>query len=386
MVCKNCGREIENGKMYCSFCGTEARLVPDYNELEEELLRIVADEPESEADFVQSKDEVSDGKVGIEKYNVNVYLISKVLIAAWLIVLLISIISVYSVKRVNRIVDERNENSFDFQYNLANEYYDNGDYENSLVYYKKAEILNPDDFDLKITIAHNYLDLGDTKSYRKKMDDILALNVNKEYVYKDLISFYDSQHMYDEIIDMCNELNDPSLLYMFEDYMVSQPTFSNIGGKFNHKFVLTISAANDEEIRYTLDGGDPKKNGILYNEGIEIDDGLTKIRAVAVNEKGVYSDEVSADFSVVPEPLKAPSASLQSGEYSAGAEILLHAESGCKIYYNWNSDIPTAESAEYTTPLEVPVGDNVLTIIAINNYGEISPIAQYHYYNQVIEQ
>jgi len=391
MVCNNCGKEIENGKMYCSYCGTEARLIPDYNELEEELLRIVADEPKE--DKSEDKPSDNDGDFDLtdssSKDQRNIDKDKKSLISLKgkiiLIILLLTTIGivVYSVSMVNKTLEERNANSFDYQYNLATEYYEAGDYENSLLYYQNAEKLNPDDFELKITIAHNYLSLGDAKSYRLKMDEIIAMNVNNAYVYQDLITFYDSQHMYEEIIDLCNDLNDPSLLYMFEDYMVPKPTFSSLGGNFNHKFDLNMSAVDAKEILYTLDGSDPRENGQPYGLSITIDEGTTVVRAVAVNKKGVFSDECKAEFVVIPEPIKAPTSSLPSGEYQSGTEILLQAESGSKVYYTWNGSVPNENSAEYTTPLQVPVGDNILTIIAISSYGDRSPVAQYHYVNQV---
>ena len=44
MKCKNCGAQIKEGKMFCSVCGNEIRIVPDYNDLEEEMLNEILEE------------------------------------------------------------------------------------------------------------------------------------------------------------------------------------------------------------------------------------------------------------------------------------------------------------------------------------------------------
>ena len=38
MKCEKCGANIPQGYVYCSVCGSEVQLVPDYNFLDEDLL------------------------------------------------------------------------------------------------------------------------------------------------------------------------------------------------------------------------------------------------------------------------------------------------------------------------------------------------------------
>ena len=47
----------------------------------------------------------------------------------------------------------------------------------------------------------------------------------------------------------------------------------------------------------------------------------------------------------------------------------------CKVYYTWDSSDPSAASTEYTAPIPVPEGNNVLSVIAIDqNTGKCSDI------------
>ena len=41
MKCANCGSELWDGCLYCSNCGKEAQIVPDYNVFEDEYLKTI---------------------------------------------------------------------------------------------------------------------------------------------------------------------------------------------------------------------------------------------------------------------------------------------------------------------------------------------------------
>ena len=56
MKCANCGAEIKLGCVYCSVCGKEAQIVPDYN-VEEDILKELLEE-----DDKPNKNASSNGK------------------------------------------------------------------------------------------------------------------------------------------------------------------------------------------------------------------------------------------------------------------------------------------------------------------------------------
>ena len=49
MKCVKCGAEMKEGCIYCSVCGNEAQIVPDYSVLEEDYLRYLLTEEERTA-------------------------------------------------------------------------------------------------------------------------------------------------------------------------------------------------------------------------------------------------------------------------------------------------------------------------------------------------
>ena len=44
MKCVNCGEQLNEGCVFCSKCGKEVQMVPDYNVLEDDFLRTLVDE------------------------------------------------------------------------------------------------------------------------------------------------------------------------------------------------------------------------------------------------------------------------------------------------------------------------------------------------------
>ena len=47
--------------------------------------------------------------------------------------------------------------------------------------------------------------------------------------------------------------------------------------------------------------------------------------------------------------------------------VVITADEGCSIYYTWDGTDPTDTSARYTEPIEVPEGNNILSIIVVND-------------------
>ena len=52
MKCAKCGAELKVGCIYCSVCGQEAQIVPDYSILEDDYLRALLEEEKMAIDSV----------------------------------------------------------------------------------------------------------------------------------------------------------------------------------------------------------------------------------------------------------------------------------------------------------------------------------------------
>lgn len=132
---------------------------------------------------------------------------------------------------------------------------------------------------------------------------------------------------------------------------------------------LSIFSIEECDIYYTLDESDPKKNGILYTDaGIELDDvGKYTIKAVCKNDKGIYSDVVTCKYKTEAKAPDYPEVTPDGGTMDDITFVVITADEGCSIYYTWDGTDPTDTSARYTEPIEVPEGNNILSIIVVND-------------------
>ena len=78
------------------------------------------------------------------------------------------------------------------------------------------------------------------------------------------------------------------------------PTFSPESGEYEEYVDVTISAEEDAEIRYTLDGTDPNENSALYTNPISFYEiGSTNVvKAVAIKH-GLLSDVATATYTII---------------------------------------------------------------------------------------
>ena len=103
------------------------------------------------------------------------------------------------------------------------------------------------------------------------------------------------------------------------------------------------------------------------------------ITAVARNEKGIYSEPVTAEYTIRYEPPDMPSVIPAGGTYSEPQTITIQVPSDCTAYYTWDGSDPSKESFRYTGPIEMPMGNQVLSVILINSVGLESRIYRVNY-------
>lgn len=147
---------------------------------------------------------------------------------------------------------------------------------------------------------------------------------------------------------------------------VKAPTFSvEAGAVLKGTEVELASETGDAKIYYTTNGDAPTEASTLYSSKIVINEAMT-IKAIAVKE-GMISSKVSeAAYTVkeaVPDTVKAPTFSEQSGEVEKGTKVTLESETDdAKIYYTIDGTVPTTASTEYTAAISI---DSAMTIKAI---------------------
>jgi len=135
-------------------------------------------------------------------------------------------------------------------------------------------------------------------------------------------------------------------------------TASPVSGTLNPGKV-TLNAENGCEIYYTVDGSDPKAEGIRYSGAIPVYEDI-KIRAVAKKD-GIFSEISDFDYTVTPTAENTVSSNYPSGEYEGGINVSLTTDNpDDKIFYTvdgttWNEYtgvIPVLKNTDLKAKIE----------------------------------
>lgn len=366
MKCTRCGTEIPKDRVYCGACGKEVQLVPDYNFLEDDVLsRIIQEGAKTTVLDADPKTKVTHKK---KKSRYIIAMLGLVLVGALLIFYL-----------VYENVQQKHANSYDYQYGLAEEYLASKDYENALLYYENALALRPLDDNAQRAIIEVYLNTGKKESAIALLREMIAEEPQDKISYQKLIELYAEDEEYGKIRELCEDVKDTELLELFTDYLVEKPMFSRISGTYINPIDITISSENGYDIYYTTDGSDPAESGLLYQDAISLEEGTTVISAVTKNQKGIYSEEVRATYTIRYEAPDMPKVMPIGGSYLEPQMITIDVPSDCVAYYTWDGSDPTESSAVYIEPLEMPMGNQVLSVMLVNSVGLKSSIYRVNY-------
>ena len=363
MKCVNCGAHIKDGSVYCPVCGREAQVVNGYTSLEDDLLHSLLREGVENKDgqsFSNKKRLTREEQVRINKQKQQMPIL--VTCAILIVCILIGIgLKIY--------IDYKNENSYEYQMEMAGAEVIDHNYEVALKYYARALAIRPTDIECRMKMVEIDMLRLDYDAAIVLLQEIIQLDEKHQKAYELLIDIYKERKQYDQIRNLAKLTKEPEILALFEGYLIEAPVLYPEDGKHKTAITITMVSVTDEPVYYTLDGSDPKENGILYVKGIHLNQsGEVVIRAVCKNiENGVYSEEVKKKYSLLIEPPAAPRTSPAGGSiFSELTYVTLYTEEECSIYYTWDGSTPTKESEKYMVPIEIPEGENILSAIAIN--------------------
>lgn len=372
MRCANCGAEIKVGSVFCSECGKEAQIVPDYNVLEEDYLKVLLDEKQQTRPA--SQNDQATKKRGAKKKKSSRWYIWVVVVC--LVLLLGVVVTFFAIQKFH-------ENSFVYQYEQGISLVKERNYTKALTYFEAAAALEPHDVEVLLQIAQIHLQRQEYSAAEQTLRKALAEDQQNKQTLQLLIELYEEQKKYDEIRSLSEKITDASLKQLFGAYTVAAPVFSPESGKYAEELKIEIDAAAQDTIYYTMDGSDPIKNGVPYTGEISLEDeGSYVIRATACDDRGFYSPVESGEYEIefiVPDmAVTNPS----PGTYHDSVEITIYVPDGMRAYYTWDDADPTMDSQLYTEPLSLPEGNHILAIVVVDSHGLSSPVARYNYIYQ----
>ena len=379
MKCANCGAELRTGCVYCSVCGAEAQIVSDYNLLEDDFLRGLLQEKKKK---IQSHKASGNGKqktAGKSKSAPSGKTKSgrKKKYPTWAVLALV--ILAVLLAGIVLLVTYARSNSYEYQMKKADDYQSRNDYRKAEKYLRRALKLQTDSLDARMRLAEIFLAQEQNDSARKFLLEVLKLDEDYSAAYEQLIQIYAEQQNYGAIQKLSGQVTDEDILELFDEYLPKPPRSDPKGGIYQGETFVELTGEGDCEIYYTTDGTDPVQ-GRKYHTPILMEPGKnTRLRAVARNQFGLYSQETEEVFQIKKQKPNPPQVAPYGGNFYTPETIVVHIPEGCTVYYTWDDTVPTQESQQYKEPIPIPEGNNVLSLILVDKDDMVSDVLRCNY-------
>jgi tetratricopeptide (TPR) repeat protein len=367
-------------------------MVPDYNEYEDDYLKQVLVEEnggaavESQAGGQRTGGLHTDASGGAHPQEEHGKKPKKkqrriVIIIAMIVCLLILVLLV-----LGAVIRSNHDNSFSYQVEQAEKAQEDGDTDKAISYYENALALDEGSVEVRLALASLYLEKHDFDAALVLYQEVLGLDRKNREAAERMIDIYEEQGNTEAVLALYEAVDD-SLEDLFAEYMVTVPEFDLEEGTFDEEQELSLSSEDGFDIYYTLDGGDPTLQGIHYTEPIKLDENEKTyvVKAACVNRKQIYSDVVEREYRIEFEAPDMPIVTPDGGDFGVAATVTVTVPDGCTAYYTWSGATPNKNSNRYTKPITIPEGNNVLSVILLDNktglYSEVYR-GNYVYYEE----
>lgn len=372
MKCEKCGAEIPAGYVYCAACGSEARLVPDYNLLDDDILGNMV---RHEAGGIYDGNETVTRRRarGRRKARWNHA-------AIWKIICIVIAVAILTFVFMCQSIQKKQQNSYAYQYRKAEECFAEKKWEEAAGYYRRSLELKPGDKKAKERLSDTCLELNDDDGAIEILEKLFSEDKKNMACMKKLVGLYDKNGEYDKILALAKEAEGSGADRIFADYLVEPPEFSKRPGTYSEALEIAIASGHACDIFYTMDGSDPGKRGEPYEGIISLKkEGSTTLMAVARNEKGIYSEVTEATYTIQYLPPEMPKVEPAGGVYEEARAITVQVPENCTAYYTWDGSDPAEGSPVYAGPLEMQPGNRVLSVMLVNAHGLKSGIYRVNY-------
>lgn len=377
MICPNCGKEIEEGSLFCQHCFADIRIVPTYDskveEAVSEALEDVGKRVERETNRERTRTKRNEQ---LERQRRKLGLILCGVIAGVLV-------TIVGYLLIQTIVGRSESYYVARAYDKAGA----GDYDGAVQEIEEALSLGKTGttrISLLLSKAEYEAKAGDQETAMETLQEILGSAMDSSEVlsaYSRIIEIYSSRGDYATIARILRDYADDEVQSSFRQYMVYQPQFDPPSGSYEGDLQVSITTQGDGSIFYTLDGSRPTTSSSLYTGPILLTPGVTRVTAIYINRFGVVSRSVSRLYSIAGDA-KAPDAPVvmpEDGTYSEEIRVTVDVPPHYACYYTTDGSDPTEDSIRYKDPIPVPVGTTDYKFILVGDNGVPSEITEMIY-------
>lgn len=371
MKCPKCGERLKKDFLYCEKCGEEIRIVPDFEpEIENsiiETLSAVAEEMsptvEMEADNEPEETFTVEPEPKLKrKLLIGISIVCLLILAGFAFVFFRSIYL---------------NNYYESQLASAQQAYNRKDYVQAAAFYEKALKMEEDN-SLLISYADCLYELGNVDRALSNYYAVIENEPENEMAYARIIAIYEKEEAYDEINRLLVGASQ-TMQNEFQDYMVFNPTFNFESGEYNHVIPLKIEAPTTGTVYYSMDGSHPEYGGLEYITPLFLRYGQYRIKAVFINDYGLASEVVEAEYFIDGTQPDEPAVLPESGQFNLPQMISVEVPKGCTVYYTVDGSVPDENSFIYGEPMPMKEGVTNYRFITVSADGVYSEVVARSY-------
>lgn len=386
--CPECGFEIPDGQMYCSGCGWEVKLVPEFEpEIEtriDKTLSRLGDKIEdagSKAENNAGKGANNAGKQAkprkpsssVKRTEKPVFpfgpvlaLTAAVLILAGIVLFLHKTPEEYQ-RAAQREASRGNAAAAIENLDRAIE----KDAKNGALLLQKAQY--------QAELAND--PAAAVSTLNEILNSAAFPEADVEQAYSACAGLYLAQNDYDSLYALLEGCPYGAVLEAYGEYLLQAPVADPAEGTFAGEVTIALSADETAAIYYTTDGSEPDTASYRYEQPVKLEgEGALVVKAVAVSEKGAKSGVASFSYTLEEKPVPEPNVLEDSGVYTEPTKIVVTAGQGLTIRYTTDEDeVPDRFSEEYTEPIEMPEGESVFCFVACDENGRCSEVVVRRY-------
>ncbi len=377
MKCPKCGKEIEEGSLFCQYCFADIRIVPTYDTKIEQSIANTLDGIRKNIGREDKKEQLRQKR--LEELNRLKKKAAFVLLGIIITLVAVGVcVAAWRQKRYNTVsyyVGEAYRLSELGEYFEASEMIDRGlalesSEDQRTLYLLKADYLK------KAGLTAGAIDALNALISRSDVPQEEQVSA-----YGRLIALYSENGDYDKIADILAGCGKPAVQEVYSEYMVADPVLTPDPGEYEDAVDLEIEAQGNGSVFYTLNGEVPDTDDNLYQGPLKLESGEHIVTAVYVNHFGVRSSPVSGSYIIGPDRPAKPTVSPASGAIRAQMDITVEAPEDSVVYYTTDGTVPTENSKQYTGPIPIPLGASRYRFIAVGPTGKVSDItdAEYSY-------
>ena len=212
MKCAKCGAEIRPGCVYCSNCGQEAQIVTEINILEDDLLRSMLEEEEKSGSqtetlvSIEKTAEKTDQKPhgtktasdSSKKKKKRMLEKKRKKARKTLVILVVLLIAALAV--AFGVMQYNHSNSVSYQLKKATEALDQKNYTSALQYAEYVLQLDSENEDALVLEGQIYVLMKQDAKAETVLLWVIDQNPSCKKAYEQLLSLYDSNNSYDQIL------------------------------------------------------------------------------------------------------------------------------------------------------------------------------------------